>query len=250
VTSRLDIDTVYGTLRQRLSRLNHIWKAKFRSKAWSYVRCLRQFVPETGTVFDIGAHHGYWTKEFARIHNGQCRVFAFEPVTYNYSILESVVSRYKNVTAEQYALSNTTGERDIFIPVKERGNVGLGIAHFGEETKRDYLVESIRTITLDEYVQKKSIARIDFVKCDVEGAELLMLKGGQSCLQDFDVTILLEIDEVYTERLAYTPNDIFAFLATLGFDSYRADFGNCSFSPVQEYVGASDYLFTRNVTAP
>jgi FkbM family methyltransferase len=220
-----------------------------RSKAKSSVECLSTLIPETGVVFDVGAHHGYWSKEFASIHAGGCRVFAFEPLSYNHSILDEVVSGYENVTVEHLALSDEIGEREIYVPVKARGNVGVGLAHFGRESGRDCLVERIKTITLDQYVLDHGISRIDFVKCDVEGAELLMLKGAERCIAKFDMKILLEIAESFTRRVGYSPEEIFDFLSGYGFRAHRTDYVGCTFAPVDRYVGDDDYLFVRNASA-
>jgi hypothetical protein len=71
--------------------------------------------------------------------------------------------------------------------------------------------------TLDSSFSERPLDRVDFIKCDVEGAELLVFKGGQDLLRAFHPPLLLEIEAKHTKRFAYTPVDLDAFLRTFGY---------------------------------
>ncbi len=233
----------YRHWRQRLAWLQHFLKVRFKHKERPRVLRLSNFIPPGGVVFDIGAHFGYLAKEFCRIHNASCKVFCFEPVEYTYSILSRIMAAYPNAVIENIALSDREGTERISIPVKESGNLGIGLSHFGAETVRDYIIEPITTVTLDGYMQSHKIERLDFIKCDVEGAELLVFKGGSQSLDKFRPALYFELNDVYTKRLGYRAQEVFSFLTGKGYRPHRLDAkGNAQ--AIESYVAeVEDYLF-------
>lgn len=226
-----------------MSWMHHFLKARFRHKERPRVDRLAEFIPRGEVVLDVGAHFGYMAKEFCRIHDGTCSVYCFEPVEYTYSILTRVMAGYGNAVLENFALSNREGVEQISIPIKESGNLGIGLSHFGRGVGRDYIVESIRTRTLDDYARAHDLSRVDFIKCDVEGAELLVFNGGAGTLDRFRPTIYTEVQDSFTQRLGYRAHDLFSFLAAKGYRAHvLQDDGE-----VREVAGyvedVHDYLF-------
>jgi FkbM family methyltransferase len=233
----------YKHWRQRLAKLQHYLKSRFKHKERPRVLLLSKYIPEGGVVFDVGAHFGYLAKEFCRIHDGSCKVYCFEPVEYTYSILSRVMSAYKNAVIENIALSDKEGTERISIPVKESGNLGIGLSHFGTETVRDYIIEPINTVTLDGYMQSHNIERLDFIKCDVEGAELLVFKGGTQSLDKFRPVIYTELNDTFTQRLGYRAQDFFSFLTSKGYRPHMLD-ANGNAHGIESYTAeVEDYLF-------
>jgi FkbM family methyltransferase len=204
---------------------------------------LSKFIPEGGVIFDVGAHFGYLSKEFCRIHDGSCKVYCFEPVEYTYSILSRIMAAYPNAVIENIALSDKAGTERISIPVKESGNLGIGLSHFGAETVRDYIIEPIRTVMLDDYVHRHGLERLDFIKCDVEGAELLVFKGGSQSLDRFRPVIYTELNDSFTQRLGYRAEDLFSFLRGKGYRPHVMD-ANDAAHTIENYTAeVEDYLF-------
>ncbi len=236
-------EAVYSHWRQRFAWWLHYLKARQKPKERPRVRRLAGFIPEGGVIFDIGAHFGYLAKEFAVIHNGSCMVHCFEPVPYTRSILERVVDRFQNVHIESRALSNQAGHMKLSIPIKESGRLGIGLAHFGDEVRRDYIVEPVETLTLDAYVAEQGLARLDFVKMDVEGAEFQILQGAEKTLKELRPHVYCELISTSTARMGYKPETVFDFLTNLG---YRAAVIERSGEkrPVEGLIeGEEDYLF-------
>ena len=97
------------SLSPRMARLDHSFQARIRNRFGPTVRFLRQFIPSHAVILDIGANHGKFAKNFARLAGGSCRVLCFEPLEYNYTLLETVVRRYKNVRVFRIALSDKAG---------------------------------------------------------------------------------------------------------------------------------------------
>ena len=239
---QLNRNTLYYSPRQRFAWLLHYLKVRFKHKERPRVIAMSRHIRHNGVVIEVGAHFGYLTKEYARIHNGSVLVIAFEPVDYCYSILKLIVGNLPNVKIEQLALSDTDGEQDIIIPVKESGRLGIGLSHFGAENSRDYISEKIKTIMLDSYLETNPLVKIDFIKVDVEGSELLVLRGARYTLKKFKPVLYLEIDERMTARMGYKPDEIWHFLAEYGYQSFLMD-KNGKLSEAMEFSGVNDYVF-------
>ena len=237
-------EPVYSHWRQRFAWWLHYLKARHNPKERPRVQRLARFIPKGGTVFDVGAHFGYLAKEFALIHDGNCEVHCFEPVPYTRSILERVVGGFDNVRIDSRALSNQAGSERISIPIKESGRLGIGLAHFGDETKRDrYIVETVETVTLDTYVAERELSRLDFIKMDVEGAELQILRGGEKTLREFRPLVYCEIGPETCARMGYEPDNVFDFFSRFGYSAAVLDQsgGKCPVGGLVE--GEEDYLF-------
>ena len=83
-----------NSLRTRLFRLDDLRRALLRRKFKDEIRLLSNFIPAGTFVADVGAHHGRMARELAVVHDGACRVLAFEPVVYNQIVAKAVLSWY------------------------------------------------------------------------------------------------------------------------------------------------------------
>jgi FkbM family methyltransferase len=243
MSREIDAERIYGSPGQRLAHVIHEAKARFRSKEKKRVQFLASFFPPSGTVIEVGAHFGYLTKEFAQVHAGSCMVYGFEPLPYNFGILQKVTRSYSNVVIRNQALSDSDGTADLMVPVKKQGKIGPGLAHFGQETERDYIRHKVETVRMDRAASDLGLSRLDFIKMDVEGAELLVLRGGEETLRRFKPVIYAEIDPAFTTRLGYTPKDLFDFLLSMGYRAHQPDEARNAIIPVSGFEGPYDYLF-------
>ncbi|MDX1444525.1 MAG: FkbM family methyltransferase [Gammaproteobacteria bacterium] len=239
---------IYQSPSQRIAWLLHLLKARFRNKERDRVAWLGRFIPANAVIFDIGAHFGYFAKEFARLQGGSCFIHAFEPFSYNHQILSSVTSRFPNVRRHDLALSDADGHADLAVPVKVQGKIGPGLAHLGEERSRDFILERVRTSRLDTVVTDLGIDRLDFVKCDVEGAEMLVFRGAEQVLRSFHPVIYTEINADYTKRLNYEPHELLSYLGRIGYEARHVDRDAAGFTLSREkgYTGPGDYLLRIN----
>jgi hypothetical protein len=74
-------------------------------------------------------------------------------------------------------------------------------------------------ITLDAY--SADLDEVDFVKCDVEGAELLVLQGARQTLLRWTPKLLLELNPGCSRSFGYGPEDTLAFLRSCGYRRFR-----------------------------
>lgn len=118
-------------------------------------------------------------------------------------------------------MSDQQGALTLTTPIKEHGGLGIALSHLGVSRDRDGITETVQVRTLDDYVREKNIAACDFIKCDVEGAELLVLRGGRETLAKYHPILLMEIGSDYLSRHNHTVADVEAMLREL---SYRRFF--------------------------
>jgi hypothetical protein len=86
-----------------------------------------------------------------------------------------------------------------------------------ENEQSRYLTETSKMITIDDYVGDNQVSSISFIKCDVEAAELLVLKGAETVLRSSRPPVLqLEVFESWTRDFGYHPRDLFEFLKKEG----------------------------------
>jgi FkbM family methyltransferase len=228
-------------LRRRLSRLAHLFKATTQQHHRELAPLFRRFIPADGTVFDVGAHAGQFSKLFARLApRGQ--VFAFEPSSYARSILAPALAaaRVHNVEIVPVGLSDRAGEAVLHTPIKASGSLGYGIAHLGDaDGLREIVTQRVALTTLDAFAAERGLDRLDFVKADVEGWEARVLAGGRETIARLRPALWLEIIADNLARAGDAPRAVFDPLCGLG---YRPFLGP-QLQPVNGYEGPGDYLF-------
>lgn len=141
---------------------------------------LKQYVKKDWICLDIGANIGFYTLNLSQLISKYGKVYAIEPSPENYKKLQDNISinKLENVVASNIALSSVTGKLN-FSTSPDR-NSGLGRIGKWKAAKSEVIVD---TKTLDEFVREHGIAKIDFLKIDIEGHELEFLKGAKRSLQ-------------------------------------------------------------------
>lgn len=130
-------------------------------------------------VMDVGANRGEWTRGiFEALGTG--RYFAYEPQSACQDSLRSL--RIPDITIVQACLSDKQGEMDL-----HSDSAGSGLASLYERAET-YLagptrVERVPVTTVDEQLATQKIDEVDFMKIDVEGAELQVLRGAKAALE-------------------------------------------------------------------
>jgi FkbM family methyltransferase len=159
------------------------------------VRGLKEEIQPGWTVVDVGANIGYFTLLMANRVGPQGKVIAFEPLAENFRILKENIklNGHTNVVAENCALMSRT-ER-IELRSATPGAI-TWVASVRIDEKSAVESQSVEAVTLDEYVELNGIAKIDFLKIDVEGAEASVLEGATNVLERDRPTLLIEMHEL------------------------------------------------------
>ena len=159
------------------------------------VQGLEELVQPGWTAVDVGANIGYFTLLMANRVGPQGKVIAFEPLAENFRILKENIqlNGHSNVIAENLALMSRAGR--IELRSATPGAI-TWVASVKIDQNSAVESQSVEAVTLDEYVQRKGIAKVDFLKIDVEGAEASVLEGATSVLDRDKPILLIEMHEL------------------------------------------------------
>jgi FkbM family methyltransferase len=152
---------------------------------------VRHVINKGDTVLDIGANFGVFTKLFSELVGPQGSVIAFEPIPQTFRTLAAGVRRYhmSNVRVLNKALSDTAGMVLMLVP-QYADNPGENLY----EARIVSNSQSQKTLTIDSItIDSLQLARVDFVKIDVEGHELEVLQGGRRTLERHHPTLMVEV---------------------------------------------------------
>lgn len=182
---------------------------------------LREGLVEGSVAIDVGAHIGVDTLKLARVVGTSGRVMAVEPNPITLIDLRANIhaSRAANVIVVPVALSDSEGELTLF-DSRGTGNSGsssLSAANAGG-SGASY---TVRARTLDDVVAEVGLARIDVIKADVEGAELLVLRGAATTLARFHPKLVLEVVPRQLASMGASVEVLESFLAQHGYTRQR-----------------------------
>lgn len=174
---------------------------------------------KTGMVFlDIGAHLGEFALYAAAKVGLTGEVHAFEPHPEVCEILRQniALNALQGVKVSQAAVCDADGFVEFAIPADPAGSL---IWSQKAQAATPIHTVQVPSITLDTY-WKGNGKKVDLIKVDVEGAELLVLKGSQSllCKEPTDAPVILfEYLPSNMTAFGYEPQDLFTFLHDYGY---------------------------------
>ncbi|MDR1342306.1 MAG: FkbM family methyltransferase [Prevotellaceae bacterium] len=175
-----------------------------------------QLIKDGDTVFDIGGNIGWYALHVAQKYPSST-VCSFEPLPPTFEQLRSNIriNGAQNITANNIGFSDSAGEVEFFIDPAISGNASM----VNVAEKEHVQVFRCRVETLDSYVSSTS-AKVDFIKCDVEGAELFVFRGGINTLKNQQPIVFTEMLRKWSAKFSYHPNDIIEFFKPLGYTAF------------------------------
>ncbi len=172
-----------------------------------FERDLLKLLVKPGAIFfDVGSNIGIYCLLAARLVGRNSIVHAFEPSTTAYeNLLTNLnINGMTNVIINNIALSDKTGEIDLFIN-RESGLTSLGNTGRGQVIK----IEKVQCLTLDDYASQNNVNSIDILKVDVEGYEGHVLRGAEQLIMSSDnLLIMCELAEKNYQPLGVSINEV------------------------------------------
>ena len=173
-------------------------------------------------VFDVGANVGFMTLLFSKLIGDGGQVHAFEASSAAFGRLKAIcqTAGHSNLVLNHRALAEGEGVRELHLydskylswsSLAERplDKYGINVKMVG--------IEKIITTTIDSYCQKNSIANIDLLKIDVEGAEYQVLIGARRMFQEKRIRCCVFEFGQTTFDMGNDPNQIEDYLKQLGY---------------------------------
>jgi FkbM family methyltransferase len=196
-------------------------------------------------VFDVGANVGWYTLHLARqVAAKQGKVYAFEPIPRTRKTLEENIelNDLQGVaTVLPLGLGEMAGEVTFFVP-GDTGSVAASQRQLMADEKNLQVVATVAR--LDDVVAEHRIRRLDLIKCDIEGGELLMLRGGADTIRHLRPALFLELLRKWSRAYGYHPDDVINLLAAEGYRCWAiAEGGLESMTRMTDECASTNFLF-------
>lgn len=215
-------------------RIRHIVAARLHAIIWA-LRLLRgrSDVPEMRVLdelelqgrvaIDVGAHAGNWTYTLARQVRPNGKVVAYEALPHYGQALSLAfrLLRVRNVVIRTVAV----GENEQTMSLRwrsEKDQLLTGRTHVEPGAAPSKGVIEIPMVSLDHDIATRGIKPSDvgFIKIDVEGAELQVLRGAARLLSEGRPAVYLEAEPQWVARMGHSVEDIFTEMELRGYIPY------------------------------
>jgi FkbM family methyltransferase len=184
-------------------------------------RSISSGLSDGAVFFDVGAHIGYDSLKAAMTVGERGRVVAFEPNPNTLTQLRSNIdaSGARNVIVQPIACTETETTLTLFDSTLggNSGATSLSRENAGPVT-RSY---TVRGRPIDDVVKELAIERLDVLKADVEGAELIVLRGAAETLKRFHPKLILEVVPRQLENMGTSVNELEALIKSLGYTTSK-----------------------------
>lgn len=173
------------------------------------------------TYVDIGASFGDTIRIAVDAVGNQGTIYAFEPQTEVFQQLVQMIERFgwDTVTPIQTLVGNHTGASVMYThPTNRRISSTSPAWNNIESTPISYPITK-----LDDWVAAQGVNSVDFIKIDVEGAELQVVRGAKTLLSTNRPTLLMEINnrKLRRDKLDYTIDDLLSELRQAGYRHFQ-----------------------------
>lgn len=175
--------------------------------AW---RIIKSHLNKSSNCVDVGCYEGDFVDLYLKMggdRKGGVH-FGFEPIPNKFLFLKEKYKNHPNVHLINKALSDKLGLADFNYVESNPSYSGLIKREYDRPEEKDRLIE-VSISTLDSEVPKD--ISISFIKIDVEGAELLVLRGGKNLIKRHQPIIIFEHGLGASDKYGHFPKDIFQF---------------------------------------
>lgn len=194
------------------------------------------FSPSGATVVDVGASWGLFTYHLARRVGKSGQVYSFEPHPDNAPMLRKLDRALPYVHFNQAAVSDEPGTAQLLVPARHNRQVTAqgSLAHGFDGQGVDVRKIDVPLVRLDDVLTDVAV---DFVKIDVEGHEMSVLRGGSAMFRRCRPTILIEIEQ---RHLSVPIAEVFRLIEDLGYHLFYVR--DTALRPIADFDVARDQV--------
>src|SRR5471032_427375 len=190
------------------------------------IRFVRRELKPGDSAIDVGGHIGFFTMHMAAAVGPEGRVYAFEPLDANASLLERSIAENgfgDRVLFQRAAVGATPGIATLTFPVETLNSGGAYLLRDGSAPLAGNQKKEVPVVALDALELRRPVR---FIKMDVEGAEPQVLRGAARILAEDKPVILSELHPTQLERASgVTAGEFLAQIAALGYRAHRIEKG-------------------------
>jgi FkbM family methyltransferase len=170
---------------------------------------------------DAGAHVGVFALYMAQAAGRDGHVVAFEPLEANARCLDQAIEEngFKDrIVVHRRALADVSGAGDWRLATHAGNSGGAFLVARGSDVPNGSGQQPVTCLALDDAPRP---GRVSFMKMDIEGAELLALKGASRLLAADRPLLLCDVDYPQLAQVSNAqPEDLFMFVKGFGYDPY------------------------------
>lgn len=216
-------------------------------------RAAARYIGEGAIILDVGANKGEWTKAVLTLNPKI--VYMFEPQ-------QSCVERYLRPMESACckviasAVGEHEGQIEFYSPGEGAGNASIHNRRDSYFIGQEFQCSNVNILTLDAFIEAVGIPRVDFLKIDVEGHELFVLKGARNAIRDGRIrAIAFEFGSAGIYSRVFF-RDIWDFLTESRFRISRILPGGCLveidsyYEDLEHFRGVSNYIADLSEKAP
>jgi FkbM family methyltransferase len=199
------------------------------------------------TIFDIGAHEGQTYYTYRSLFPS-AKIYSFEPSPSLFAALKLAQGGDRNAEAHPLAVSDTQGTQVFHLNQSSGTNSLLKSGEKAAEYYAPGLFDrkselEVETTTVDRFMALHNIPEVSILKLDIQGAELMALKGAADNLRKKTISLIfLEVEFVYLYENQALFHQVCGFLAEMGYVLYNL---YNLHSGVKGQLVAGDALFVR-----
>ena len=220
--------------------VGHAFRAWRRNRRWA------KHEPETPYLADllcgaplclhVGASDGRHSYVMTQVAP-EAIIHAFEPSSFTFEVLKLCLAWHRiarQVTPVHAAVADVPGELLLVTPKKTSGRMGRAYAYVASEppsgaARPEFAdtgveVEPTSVVALDDYCSRNGIEHVDFIRMDIEGAELRALKGAEQIIDRDFPHVLIEIHPVMLEaRFGGSVDEVLQIFRSRGYRMFAVN---------------------------
>lgn len=180
----------------------HVYEAESTS-------LVKRMVKAGWTVLDCGAHMGYFTLTFSRAVGPTGQVYSFEPCAPTYARLQNHLK-----------MNGITNVEPIHSAISERSGTASSQQVKAANTGKNRIVADEGTtpmVSIDEFVATRDLKRLDFLKADIEGFEVKLLRGAEKSIRRFRPIMLIELNPESLNDAGTSASEMLDLLRSFGY---------------------------------
>ncbi len=179
------------------------WSVLTTSPLYFIVKDLKRYerfynISPGDTILDAGANEGILTVIYSQKVQETGKIFSFEPDSNNIENLKmnlALNNNHFNIQLIEKGIWNRKMEVEFF----QTGNVASSIFYEGKNAVK----KKIQVISIDEFVKVQKIQRLDFIKMDIEGAEIEAIRGAKNTIENLKPNFAIASYHIVNEEYTY-----------------------------------------------